>query len=264
MTTRRRTRVARTAGRPGTFVRVGPEWIGWTDRVTHPDARAGGGGPGHFTRMPLGPADESDLPTPWRDAPTRAAPLDAPAPKPANLPPATTPRSLGVVKEVQTDLIDYRIDAEVVTDGSGGTSGALTEFSKPASRAPGYAAENGRITKFDGKFTFRGTVQIKTSYAPDATPKTLSCYGRGTTAVDVSCHHADYEAYLKAHALPDPPAMTIGMKAADYDAAVAAFVKAVNGYWAAMQADSVRKTDEVGFTLSKSNSTNSCYVHELP
>ena len=54
------------------------------------------------------------------------------------------------------------------------------------------------------------------------------------------------------------------MKAADYDKAAAAFVTAINKYYADMKADSISKTDDVGFTLSKSNQTNSCFVHELP
>jgi hypothetical protein len=267
------------AGRPGTSVRVGREWVGWTDRVAHPDAPAGAGGPGSFSRMPLVDANEvSDLPSPWQPGPTGPEPLDTPAtgPKPPNLPPATNPRSLGVVKEVQNDMVDYKIEAEIVADASGGvTTGANTEFTKVASTAPSYGAENGKITKFNGKFTFKGTIQIRTTYAADSNAKTLSCYGRGTTDTDVknrditlgfheSCHRADYEAYLKANALPDPPTMTIGMKATDYDAAAAAFAKALTKYWADMTADSVKKTDEVGFTLSKANKSNSCYIHEVP
>ena len=31
-----------------------------------------------------------------------------------------------------------------------------------------------------------------------------------------------------------------------------------------MKADSIKKTDDVGFTLSKANQTNNCYVHILP
>lgn len=226
--------------------------------------------------MPLGADPASDLPTPWGDRPLQADPLDSNTPKPANLPPATSPRSLGIVKQVQNDLVDYKIDAEVIADGSGGVSdGAKTSFSKPTSKAPGYRAENGKITKFEGKFTFKGTVQIQTSYAANSNSKTLSCYGRGTTTTDVtnrditlgfheSCHHVDYEAYLKANAPPDPPTMSVGMDAKDYDKSVDAFIKAVEKYWTDMTADSVQKTDEVGFTLSKSNRTNTCYVHEVP
>jgi hypothetical protein len=54
------------------------------------------------------------------------------------------------------------------------------------------------------------------------------------------------------------------MKASDYDAATVAFTTAINKYYKDMEADSIKKTDEVGFTLSKSNKTNTCYVHILP
>ncbi|MBI3864086.1 MAG: hypothetical protein HY290_19560, partial [Planctomycetia bacterium] len=171
--------------------------------------------------------------------------------------------------------VDYKIEAEIIADGSGGSTGADTSFSKIASSSPSYDAENGKITKFKGKFTFKGTIQIQTKYAADSTATSLSCYGRGTTTTDVanrditlgfheSCHRADYQAYLKANALPDPPTMTIGMKSDDYDKSAAAVSKAITKYYADMTADSIKKTDDVGFTLAKSNQTNSCYVHVVP
>lgn len=266
------------AGRPGTSISVGREWVGWTQLVAHPSAPRGGGGPGNFApSLPLTADADSDLPSPWQPAPVGAEPLDtpAPAPKPANAPPVTSPGSLGVLKEVKNDLVDYKIEGEILADGSGGTTGADTSFSKVASSSPGYDSDGVKITKFKGKFTFKGTIQIQTKYAADSTANTLSCYGRGTTDSDVknrditlgfheSCHRADYEAYLKANALPDPPAMSVGMKAADYDAAAAAFSAALNKYYADMKADSIKKTDQVGFTLSNANKTNSCYVHVLP
>ncbi len=267
-------------GRPGTAVRVGPEWAGWSQFVAHPRAPAGSGGPGNFAPgAPLSSNEESDLPSPWLPGPTGAVPLDTPTtvPKPANPAPVTNPASLGVVKEVKNDLVDYKIEAEILADGSGGvTTGADTSFSRVSSKSPGYEADkSGKITKFNGKFTFKGTIQIQTKYADDSNPNSLSCYGRGTTDTDVqnrdislgfheSCHRADYQAYLKANPLPDPPTMTIGMKATDYDQAAAAFAAALNKYWADMKADSIKKTDEVGFTLSKANATNSCYVHAVP
>jgi hypothetical protein len=266
------------AGRPGTSVRVGREWVGWNQVVAHPGSPRGAGGPGNFApRSPLSDNAESDLPSPWRPSPAGAEPLDTPlaTPKPPNPPPATTAASLGVVKEVQNDLVDYKIEGEIVADGSGGTSGANTDFSKVPSKSPSYDAEGGKITKFKGKFTFKGTIKIQTTYAADASATDLSCYGRGTTDTDVknrditlgfheSCHRADYQAYLKNNALPDPPAMSIGMKADEYDKAAAAFSAALNKYYADMKADSVKKTDEVGFTLTTANKTNTCYVHEVP
>ena len=258
---------------------VGQEWVGWNQFVAHPKSPLGSGGPGSFSpRIPLTASEGSDLPSPWRPGPTGAEPLDTStgAPKPANAPPVTSPKSLGVVKEVQNDFADYKIEGEILADGFGGvTTGANTGFSRVASTSPSYESKGGVISKFNGKFTFKGTIQIQTKYAADSNVNSLSCYGRGTTGTDVtnrditlgfheSCHRADYQAYLKANALPDPPTMSIGMKAADYDTAVAAFGTALNKYFADMEADSVKTTDEVGFTLSKSNKTNSCYVHVLP
>lgn len=271
------------AGRPGTSVRVGEDWVGWSGIVAHPDSPLGSGGPGGFSpRFPLNADSASDLPSSMQPGPLGAVPLDAPAaapkpaPKPANPAPTTTVESLGVQKEVQSDLVDYKIEAEVVADGTGGvTTGADTSFTKIASTAPEYDADGGKITKFKGKFTFKGTIRIETKYAADSNANSLSCYGRGTTDTDVanrdislgfheSCHRADYKAYLSANKLPDPPAMSIGMKATDYDKAAAAFSASLTKYWADMTADSIKKTDDVGFTLKKSNQTNSCFVHILP
>jgi hypothetical protein len=266
------------AGRPGISVSVGQDWLGWTQTVAHPSTPLGAGGPGNFApRSPLNADEGSDLPSPWRPGPLGTDPIAIPTgtPTPANAPPATTPKSLGVLKQAQNDFADYKIEGEIVADGSGGTTGATTSFTRLASNSPSYDSDGVKITKFSGKFTFKGTIQIQTKYAADSNSSSLSCYGRGTTDTDVksrditlgfheSCHRADYEAYLKAHALPDPPAMSIGMKATDYDAATVAFNKALNKYYADMEADSVSKTDDVGFTLSKSNKTNNCYVHVVP
>src|SRR5208282_4500984 len=108
------------AGRPSTFVSVGQEWVGWTQLVAHPDSPHGSGGPGNFSpRIPLAVSEDSDLPSPWRPGPTGAEPLDTPisAPKPPNAPPVTNPSSLGVIKEVQSDFADYRIEGEILADG---------------------------------------------------------------------------------------------------------------------------------------------------
>ena len=271
------------AGRPGTSVRVGKDWVGWTGIVSHPNSPLGSGGPGGFSpRFPLNADSGSDLPSPSQPSPLGAVPLDSPAttpkpaPKPANPAPTTTAESLGVLKEQQNDLVDYKIEAEITTDGTSGvTTGANTAFTKVASTSPPYEASGGKVTSFTGKFTFKGTITIQTNYASDSNVNTLSCYGRGTTDTDVanrditlgfheSCHRADYKAYLKANSLPDPPSMSIGMKAADYDKATAAFSALLRKYWVDMEAASIKNTDDVGFTLKKSNQTNSCFPHVLP
>jgi hypothetical protein len=225
--------------------------------------------------MPLGIRDESDFPSPWRPGADGAEPLETPAtkPKPANPPPVTTPASLGVIKEIQNEFVDYSIKAEIVADGSGADTS--TDFTMPTSKAPAYDLNGVKIIEFISKFTFTGTIQIQTTYPPDATANSLSGYGRGTTATDIknrditlgfheSCHRADFQAYLKANALPDPPRMSKGMNEADYLKAVAAFGVAIKKYRADMKADSIQKTDEVGFTLSTSNKTKSTFEHEVP
>jgi hypothetical protein len=267
------------AGRPGTSISVGQVWIGWSELVAHPSAPLGAGGPGNFAMpVPLNAEAGSDLPSPWQPGPLGIDPPAIPTdtPTPANAPPATNPQSLGVVKQVQNEFADYKIEAEIIADGSGGVStGADTSFTRVAPTSPSYDTVDGKITKFSGKFTFKGTITIQTKYAADSNSSGLSCYGRGTTDTDVknrdislgfheSCHRADYQAFLKANALPDPPAMSIGMKASDYDTAAAAFSAAITKYYKGMEAVSIKKTDEVGFTLSKSNKTNCCYVHIVP
>jgi len=211
--------------------------------------------------------------------PIGATPLDttAPAtPKPANAPPATVAESLGTLKEIQNEFADYKVEGEIIADGSDGVStGANTAFFKVSSTNPTYESANGLITKFNGKFKFSGKITIQTNYASDAKTSTLSCYGRGTTDTDLAnrditlgfhenCHRADYKAYLKTNSLPTPPAMSIGQKATDYDNAAAAFNTALTKFYRDMEADSIKKTDEVGFTLNKANKTNSCFDHILP
>jgi hypothetical protein len=265
------------AGRPGTSVRVGDEWVGWTELVADPRAPAGAGGPGNFSPpMPLTVNEESDLPSPWRPGPSGVEPLDTLAnpPTPANPPPVTHPGSLGVIKVEQNNFVDYRIDAAIVADGSGGAA-TVTGFTKPDAVAPMYDTKDGKITKFKGKFTFKGTIKIQTTYAAGSSADGLSCYGRGTTDTDVrnrditlgfheSCHRDDYQAYLKVNALPEPPAMSLGMNSGDYDNAVLAFVAERKEYWTDMSANSVTNTDEVGFTRSTANTTHGCFVHKLP
>jgi len=271
------------AGRPGTSVRVGTDWVGWNGIVAHPNSPLGSGGPGGFSpRFPLNADSGSDLPSPSQPGPLGAVPLDSPAttpkpaPKPANPAPTTTVESLGVLKELQNDFVDYKIQAEIVADGTGGvTTGANTKFKDVASSSPRYNESEGKITKFKAKFKFNGTIKIQTKYASDSNLNTLSCYGRGTTKTDItnrdislgfheSCHRADYKAYLKANTLPEPPTMSIGMLVTDYDQATVDFKDALKKFFDDMEAESISKTDDVGFTLNKANEENSCYAHILP
>ena len=82
--------------------------------------------------------------------------------------------SLGVLKEQQNDLVDYKIEAEITTDGTSGvTTGANTAFTKVASTSPPYEASGGKITSITGKFTFNGKITNKKKVESDSNVKTL-------------------------------------------------------------------------------------------
>lgn len=269
-------------GLAGELRRLDAGWHGWSGRVAHPDSPLGSGGPGHFrSASPVGAAD----PGAARGAREAAAEartdaaieLEAPAgvPRPANLPPATQARSLGTLKSVQTDHVDVDIEGEVQADGRGGPArGAHTRVDVPRATAPGYAAADGKVTRFRGKFTWKGVITIQTQYGSGATARSVSCYGRGTTPADVrnrditlgfheSCHQRDYAAYLSGHPLPAPPALSVGMTPASYDAEVQRFFDALRDYVAAMTSHSEARTDEVGHRRSDV-AARGCFAHHVP
>jgi hypothetical protein len=273
-----RNRTGKVEGKPGAATKVGSEWLGWRGTIAHPDSPAGGGWPGHFSRVRLGQREHGTLPSPWRRGPLQSIPLQgAPAPRPANLPPATNPRSLGVLKSLQNDLMDVNVDAKIVADGTGARAGAVTSFTDGTAQTvpiPHHDRHN-KIIKFGGKFSWRGTVTIQTVYAAGVGPSTLSGYGRGTTDSDVrnrditlgfheSCHRNDYVAYLQAHTLPDPPQLAIGMNVAEYNTAISTFRKELHAYFKAMKEESVANTDEVGHCKSTWVRTRTCFQHTLP
>lgn len=265
-------------GKPGDEIRVTPDWMGWSGGVVHPDAPAGGGGPGGFARPTRAQADVGQLPDAWQPGPSQPVPLEgSPAPSAPKMPPATKPRSLGTLKSAQSGLLDVEVDATIVADGTGGSAGAETNFSGgQAWTAPGFSSDGKKkIVSFDGKFTWKGTVTIQTLYAQGSAPNDVSCYGRGTTGDDVrarnitlgfheSCHRDDYVAYLKANTLPDPPTLSVGMSESDYNTALADFGKALKAYFSAMKTDSAAQTDEVGYNRSKWLRTGKCFVHTVP
>jgi hypothetical protein len=186
---------------------------------------------------------------------------------------------LGVLKSAQDALRDVAVDAEIVANGSGKPktgSSAETRFALPSFSFPGAAFDgHGKITHFNGKFTWKGTIRIQTIFGPGSHPNDVSCYGRGTTDADVrmrditlgfheSCHRGDYEAYLKANHLPDLPELSVGMSVKDYKAAESKFTKAFDAYSKAMSDQSVQQTDEVGNKLSTLKRTHQCFKHILP
>ena len=265
------------AGLVGEAQHVGSLNVGWRGRVAHPKAPDGGAGPGFFrSASPVGGVDdvaEADPSAPSRSTDGEA--LQQQAPRPANPPPATQARSLGSLKSVQSGVADVEIEGKILADDTGGpANGAHTGFSVPSSSSPGYTTADGKVSQINGKFTWKGTLTIQTRYGAGATASSLSCYGRGTTAGDIqsrditlgfheSCHRSDFVSYLTRNALPDPPALAVGMTKKDFDAAVKKFAADLKAYRDAMESDSNSKTDEVGRRLSEVASKG-CFVHQVP
>ncbi len=264
-----------TGGESGDSEQPDPSLAGWAGDLAHPDAPAGGGGPGGFAAGGPAGAVDVDAPAAGAPGPLQVVPTAAPAPTPPNPPPATNARSLGSKKRVQNSLMDVSIDAEIAADGHS-TSGTHTSFNTPTWQAPGFSADgSGNITSFDGKFVWRGTIRIKTRYGGGANASQLSCYGRGTTDADVdnrditlgfheNNHQQDYENYLDSHDLPDPPALRVGMSTGEYRTETTNFGDALQAYTRAMRADSLASTDEVGHRKSTWQSTGTCFVHIVP
>ena len=70
-----RNRMGKVEGKPGSATKVGSEWLGWRGTIAHPDSPAGGGGPGHFSRVRLAQREPGALPSPWRPGPLQPIPL---------------------------------------------------------------------------------------------------------------------------------------------------------------------------------------------
>ncbi len=261
----------------GESVKIAPAAIGWTGRIAHPDAPLGGGGPGSF-RQPGPERIENDGNSPFagNQGPLQAAPMQAgQTPTPPNPPPITRPRSLGSLKTLQNEFADVAIDAKIVADGSDPNGSATTDFIIPVSKSPGYSDSGGKISSFDGKFTWKGTITIQTVYGPDFGATDVACYGRGTTADDVknrditlgfheNCHQVDFENFLSGNTLPDPPRMELGMKKSEYEAETKRFKKELDEYRRKMKAASLTATDETGHKESTWKKTGKCFLHLVP
>ena len=270
------------AGKAGEAERVDPTWVGWSGPLAHPRSPQGGGGPGGFAlnlSAKTGSIGSHKSASPYQPGPLGTTPVPVgPPPRPANPAPVTTPRSLGVLKSAKDDLREVAVDAEIASDTSGKpkNGSAVTRFALPSFSFPSAALDrHGKITHFNGKFTWKGTIRIQTVFGPGSHPNDLSCYGRGTTDTDVrmrditlgfheSCHRHDYEAFLKANPLPDLPELTVGMSGAAYQAVELKFQKAFDAYSKTMGDQSLQQTDEVGNKLSTLKRTHKCFTHILP
>ena len=171
--------------------------------------------------------------------------------------------------EVQTDFVDIKIDAKVLSDQKNqDVVVAVTEFELPTAGSAAFIkdpANAGKI-KATSKLTWRGTITIRTRYQEGVKPDELTCYGRGTTTDDVkngdvtigfheSCHQTHFANYLSTHALPAAPDITADMSLTDAAALAQKFVDATVKYSNDAKADTVKHVDEVGVKMS----SGKCY-----
>lgn len=124
-----------------------------------------------------------------------------------------------------------------------------------------YRARRGVISSFTGPGQPR--VHIRTTYGPGVTSTSRSKYGRGTTQIDVTAGHTslgfhegrhglDYLTYFQQNPYPQFTGK-IGMRVADFRAAMQSYSKAYQQYIQNLRRFSERRTDCVGTTIDKYN-----------
>jgi hypothetical protein len=254
-------------------VHLDPDWLGWSGEVAHPDAPAGGGGPGSFAHTQLAPPPGL-LGSPVDDA--EVGRLDTDVVRPPNVPPATDAKRFGVIKRQSGELIDILIELEVLPDSPTGgprrSGKTFVEF--PRFVFPGGRGEGGKVVEFKGKFQWKGAVTLQTRYGAGATATVLACYGRGTTEDDVrardvtlgfheSCHRRDYIDFLKANPLPEAPVLKVGMTEAELAEAKRQLTRKMASYSKALDDFSVARTDEVGQRRQSDVAKLGCFRHRL-
>jgi hypothetical protein len=231
-----------------------PAWLS-VGEVAHPDAPAGGGGPGLFRQPGAVSTDGGRAMLPHPDSPA-ATDLDpqrldaAQGEKDKEVkrlpPPLVTDESTQIIQGMTVILYP---DAH----GIAGAGSATTQLDE---------SEGGASYDFDkgtGKVTVMRElpwkVEIQTRYG-SGTPDDDAAYGRGTTDKDKedgnitlgfheSCHRADILAYLQQHSPPVLPDLVDKTKV-EADAAIATYKTACKAYFQAARKHSETVTDEDG------------------
>lgn len=244
-------------------------WLTADGDVINPDAPAGGGGRGYFkTPGALGHGGSpADLPDPQSPAARQLIPpdpdeLQAATPNP---PPATVPEKFVVMGGSLTDA-RHNIDVKgaVLPDlHTTNVSNQIDTRLDPTGLTPVFPEFDTedkspfKVLAEKGPFTLVGTATIQVIYpervnATDSPPR----WGRGTTDGDKqqknttvgfheSRHIADFKAWLTTQAIPTFKGQ-VGMTRAKYEAACEQFSQEWNDYFKRAEADSERRTDEVG------------------
>jgi hypothetical protein len=190
------------------------------------------------------------------------------APKVPNPPPITQPSTTAVKKDKSAEA-DYDVSVEVVADASDATlpaGTAETSFDNGilvVTPVASWVEKGGKkiVTKITAPLSVKGVITVHTRYGTGATANQASGYGRGTTDEDIlagntslgfheSCHHVDLLGYLAAHALPTFTGK-VDMDLETFKQAGTDFRGQMDSYFTAMQRQSEKNTDEVGYTKTQ-------------
>jgi hypothetical protein len=232
-----------------------PAWLATDGRVVHPDAPAGGGGPGFFRIAAHGlvQGDAEQLAHP--DSP-RAGALDVQDLNRAERLADTEVKRQAPpeVKKAQVQTIrGMRVTVQPDESGIAGVGSARTDVTQHSGGAAYvHSNDTGKILSWS---VVPYQVDIVTRYG-SGTPPADAAYGRGTTKPDVdsgnvtlgfheSCHRSDILAYLTAHPLPAAPSET-KISTDEGDTLIASYNTAVEAYFQAARDHSTQVTDEVG------------------
>lgn len=236
----------------------------------HPNAPAGGGGPGYFKDAHClnGPTsgDSPACATPPARKHVAPKPDGATAPKVAPKPPPVTAPAKWLLLKKLIQEQDIEVYIEILDDTANpslasGTAKTSFTFENVTTQTPAYEYVGSKISKLTSKFEIKGTITIQTAYGPGAKPTDISGYGRGTTTEDEkngnvtlgfheSRHRQDFLNYLHNHPLPQFSGR-VGMAVEAFTAAVAKFQTDFDKYQAAVEPFSNSRTDEVGYKESK-------------
>lgn len=269
-------------------------WISREGDVVHPDAPAGSGGLGRF-RMAgsLGEGNEPGATRHPKSPSIRVDPLSedekaevldsgVKITEPVRNPPPATVSGEFALKASTKARIKVNAKAKVVADGkkpnAAGDAGARTfldpsdvkaempQFALPAN-APDPPPDAQAITGVVGDIVVTGTATIQVQYGDDAKPTAPAAWGRGTTVDDVakkdttvgfheSCHLADYKDYLTTTPIPIPDDIFRAKTVGQWKTAASAIDAAIDSHFAACEAASRAKTDEIGTKMSDYVSTH--------
>ncbi len=250
----------------------------------HPDARAGGGGPGYFRdansilnddRL-FGTVRHAKSPASRLRFAQTAVMLASAGTVGVNQkkPPKTKPLTKSLAKQSGREVnLDVRllVLADKINDKNVADSSAKTRVMRSSGLENivgiQWATSNGKITKITKKLIIRGTYTIRISYGRKSRPTLLALYGRGTTKQDKNkgditlgfhegCHRQEYLDYFTNNKIPTFTAK-VGMSEVDFEAEIEQFNLDFETFGQGIL-QLGPAVDEVGYKLSQCKAAGKC------